>query len=82
MTDSEATVLAGAGSILAALGLTWRGIGRSLGGLAGKLEQPLWGAELDTAIKQAITLLRREKGRDVAKRRRDVAEAMDRTPVT
>jgi hypothetical protein len=75
-TDSEATVLAGAGSVLAALGLTWRGVGRSLGGLASKLEQPLWGAELDTAIRQAITLLAREEERDVTKTRRDVAVAL------
>jgi hypothetical protein len=71
-TDAEAAIIAGAGSIVASLGLTWRGIGRSLGGLAGMLEQPLWGAELDTAITQAITLLEREKGRDVAQERRRV----------
>ena len=71
-TDAEGAIIAGAGSIIASLGLTWRGIGRSLGGLAGMLEQPLWGAELDTAITQAITLLEREKGRDVARERRRV----------
>jgi hypothetical protein len=73
-TDAEAAVIAGAGSILASLGLTWRGIGRSLGGLAGMLEQPLWGAELDVAITQAITLLEREKGRDAARERRRVVD--------
>jgi hypothetical protein len=72
-TDSEAAIVAGAGTILAALGLTWRGVGRSLGGLAGKLEQPLWGAEIDIAVTQAITLLRREEGRDVTEERRKVA---------
>ena len=71
-TDAEGAIIAGAGSIIASLGLTWRGIGRSLGGLAGMLEQPLWGAELDTAITQSITLLEREKGRDVARERRRV----------
>jgi len=76
LTNTEAGVIAGAGSIVAGLGLTWRGLGRSLGGLAGKLEQPLWGAELDKAITQAITLLPREKGRDVTQRRRDVAVAL------
>ncbi len=75
-TDSEAAIVAGAGSVLASLGLTWRGVGRSLGGLAGKLEQPLWGAELDASITQAITLLERETGRDAAKERRDVAVAL------
>jgi hypothetical protein len=76
LTDTEAGVIAGAGSIIAGFGLSWRGLGRSLGGLAGKLEQPLWGAELDKAITQAITLLPREKGRDVTGRRRDVAVAL------
>jgi hypothetical protein len=54
---SSSAIVAGAGSILAALGLTWKGLGSSLGQLAGKLEQPLWGAVLDTAITDAITLL-------------------------
>jgi hypothetical protein len=72
-TDSEAAIVAGAATILASLGLTWRGVGRSLGGLAGKLEQPLWGAEIDIAVTQAITLLRREEGRDVTRERRKIA---------
>lgn len=55
--SSAASTLAGLGSIVAALGLTWRGIGDTLGKLAAKLEPPLWGAELDIAIEQAITLL-------------------------
>jgi hypothetical protein len=75
-TDTDAAVVAGAGTILASLGLTWRGLGRTLGTLAAKLERPLWGAELDTAVTQAITLLPRERGRDVTERRRKVAVAM------
>jgi hypothetical protein len=47
---------AGASGVLAALGLTWKGIGGTLGKLVGRLEAPLWGAELDTAITDAITL--------------------------
>jgi hypothetical protein len=78
VTDSAAAIVAGAGTILASVGLTWRGAGRSLGGLAGKLEQPLWGAELDTAITQAITLLEREEGRDAAAERRGMAVALGR----
>jgi hypothetical protein len=74
--DSSAAIVAAAGTILASLGLTWRGIGRSLGGLAGKLEQPLWGAELDTAVTQAITLLDRENGRDVTGERRKTAREL------
>ena len=76
VTDTDAAVVAGAGTILASLGLTWRGLGRSLGTLAAKLERPLWGAELDTAITQAITLLPREKGRDTTEQRRKVAVAL------
>ena len=78
--DSAAAIVAGAGTILASVGLTWRGAGRSLGGLASKLEQPLWGAELDVAITQAITLLAREdpKHRDTARARREIAVAMGR----
>jgi hypothetical protein len=49
--------VAGATSVLAGLGLTWKGLGSAFGQLAGKLEQPLWGAVLDDAIADAITLL-------------------------
>jgi hypothetical protein len=49
-------VAAGASGVLAAVGLTWKGIGGTLGKLVGKLEEPLWGAELDAAITYAITL--------------------------
>jgi hypothetical protein len=76
LTDSAAAIVAGAGAVLASLGFTWRGAGRSLGGLAAKLERPLWGAELDTAITQAITLLERESERDVTGERRKVAVAL------
>ena len=54
---SSSQLIAGATSVLAALGLTWKGLGGALGQLAGKLEQPLWGAVLDDAIADAITLL-------------------------
>jgi hypothetical protein len=78
--DSAGAVVAGAGTIIASLGLTWRAAGRALGGLAAKLEQPLWGAELDTAITEAITLLEREdpKHRDTSAARRKVAVALGR----
>jgi hypothetical protein len=52
-----ADLVGGAGSLLAAFGLTWKGLGGVLGQLAGKLEQPLWGAALDAAITDAINLL-------------------------
>lgn len=50
-------LVAGASSILAAVGLTWKGLGGALGQLAGRVEQPLWGAALDDAVTDAITLL-------------------------
>jgi hypothetical protein len=50
-------LVAGATSVLAAVGLTWKGLGATLGQLAGRVEQPLWGAALDAAIADAITLL-------------------------
>ncbi len=58
-------LVAGATSVLVAFGLTWKGVGGALGRLAGRLEQPLWGAVLDDAIADAITLLpgnRSERG--------------------
>jgi hypothetical protein len=76
LVDGAGAIVTGAAAILASLGLTWRGAGRSLGGLTAKVEKPLWGAELDTAIKQAITLLPRELGRDVTAERRGVAVAL------
>jgi hypothetical protein len=54
---SAASVVAGVGGVLASLGLTWKGVGNALGGAAGAIEQHVWGAELDDAIADAITLL-------------------------
>ncbi len=74
---------AGLSSVLVALGLTWKGIGTTLGKVAAQVEAPLWGAEVDGAVTAAITLevrvpppadlraTRREAGRtkgDYAKR--------------
>jgi len=54
----QATRIAGAlGAGAAALGVTWKGTKATLGQAAVKLEQPLWEAELDTAIGSAITTL-------------------------
>lgn len=47
---------AGLSSVLVALGLTWKGIGTTLGKLAAQVEGPLWGAEVDGAVTAAITL--------------------------
>lgn len=73
-------LVAGATSVLAGLGLTWKGLGTALGQLAGKLEQPLWGAVLDDAIADAITLLPDNKAEDGG--RREVARSLATGPRT
>jgi hypothetical protein len=55
-SNAGTTAVAGISAVLAAFGLTWKGVGAAAGKLAGKLEGPLWGAELDGAIADAITL--------------------------
>ena len=57
LTSSGGGASAGIASLLAAVGLTWKGIGGTVGKLVGKLEAPLWGAELDTAVTDAVTLV-------------------------
>ena len=54
---SSAAIVAGAGGILASVGLTWKGVGGTVGGLGAKLEHQVWEAEIDTAITDAITML-------------------------
>jgi hypothetical protein len=46
---------AGIASILTALGLTWKGLGGSLGRAVAKIEQPMWDAQVDRAIAYAIS---------------------------
>lgn len=55
--STAASIVAGAAGVLASFGLTWKGVGTALGGAAGAIEQHVWGAELDDAIADAITLL-------------------------
>jgi hypothetical protein len=45
----------GGASIFASLGLSWKGIGTSLGTAGARIEEPLWQAELDLAIYERIT---------------------------
>jgi hypothetical protein len=73
-------LVAGATSVLVGLGLTWKGLGTALGQLAGKLEQPLWGAVLDDAIAEAITLLPDNKAESGG--RREVARSLAAGPRT
>lgn len=51
-----AAIVAGVSGVVASLGLSWKGIGGSLGKAFGKLEQPLWNASLDQRVTAAITL--------------------------
>ena len=75
--NDGAGAAAGAGAILASIGLSWKGVGGALGRLARQLEEPLWGAEMDHAITRAITLIRREDGaRDASRERRHLADAL------
>ncbi len=45
----------GGASIFASLGLSWKGIGTSLGTAGARVEEPLWQAELDQVIYERIT---------------------------
>jgi hypothetical protein len=76
IASSSASVIAGIGGVLASIGLSWRGIGGTVGKALGGLERPLWGAELDTAITAAITLLPGHAGRADHGGRRGLARAM------
>jgi hypothetical protein len=54
-SSSPAAVVGGAGAILGSLGLSWKGIGTSVGSATARAEQPLWDAEVDTVIYERIT---------------------------
>ncbi|MGA2927324.1 MAG: hypothetical protein ABSG43_15275 [Solirubrobacteraceae bacterium] len=67
------TTAAGLSGVLAALGLSWKGIGGTLGNVAAKVEAPLWGAEVDGAVTDAITLATAVSTTEpLSKRRRDI----------
>jgi hypothetical protein len=55
-----ATDLAGVGFVLAAFGLSWKGIGGLIGRPIAKGEQDLWDAQMDWTIAYRITTLPRE----------------------
>jgi hypothetical protein len=54
--QSSGHIAAGIGTLVTSIGLTWKGVGASLGKTAAKLEHPLWEAQLDVAITTALTL--------------------------
>jgi hypothetical protein len=53
--DDAAGIVSGAGVILTAVGIGWKGVGGAAGKALAKLETPLWEAELDVAIRNRIT---------------------------
>ncbi len=54
---SGSKVVGSIATAAAALGVSWSAVRASLGKTLAKLEQPLWEAELDTAIAEAITVI-------------------------
>ncbi|MDQ6804654.1 MAG: hypothetical protein M3065_06740 [Actinomycetota bacterium] len=56
--DTKGTVGAGIAAVLAAFGVTWKGIGEFFGRAAAKAEDQLWAAEIDWAIAYRFTVLR------------------------
>lgn len=66
VVGSRAAIGAGIASVVAALGLTWKGIGEFFGRAAAAGEAELWNAEIDWAIAHRITVLREvPKARDL-----------------
>ena len=55
--QTSATTVAGLTAVLTAVGLTWKGIGGSLGKEVAKLERPLWGDSLNACLAPRITIL-------------------------
>lgn len=55
--DTKGSVGAGIAAVLAAFGVTWKGIGEFFGRVAAKGEEQLWAAELDWAIAYRFTAL-------------------------
>jgi hypothetical protein len=55
-TDTSGGVTAGAGALLAAFGLSWKGIGQYLGRAAAKGEQALWDAQVNWTIAYRMTI--------------------------
>jgi hypothetical protein len=55
ITDDAAGIVSGAGVILTAVGIGWKGVGTAAGKALAKLETPLWEAALDVSIRDRIT---------------------------
>lgn len=76
---NAAHVVAGLGGVLASLGLTWKGVGTSLGKTAGNLERPVWEASLDAQIARTITDLPGPRAKPKGLRRRRPARTPTQT---
>jgi hypothetical protein len=74
---TRGTVGAGIASVVAAFGLTWKGIGEFFGRIAAKGEEQLWDAEMDWAIAYRFTILRNPP-EDMLLKRRSKALKCDR----
>lgn len=67
--DTKGTIGAGIASVIAAFGLTWKGIGELFGRAAAKGGEQLWDAEIDWAIAYRFTILRNPPADQQLKRR-------------
>lgn len=73
----SSTAAAGAGALLTALGLSWRGIGQYFGKAAARGEQSLWDGQLDWTIAYRATMSLAEPTRP-PRRSRKAAKQMSR----
>ena len=55
-TDHTGHIAAGSATLLAAFGLTWKGIGEFFGRAAARGEEALWEAQIDWAIAYRCTI--------------------------
>ncbi len=74
VTNPTSQLVTGIGAVAAALGITWKGVGSISEQLALALGKPLWGAELDTAVAEGLTVL------PVRPAREPVPDVLLRTP--
>jgi hypothetical protein len=74
VTNPTSQLVTGIGAVAAALSITWKGVGSVSEQLAYALGKPLWGAELDAAVGDGLTIL------PVRPIREPVADLLLRTP--
>ena len=54
---THGSVAAGIAAIVSSLGVTWKGVGASLGNSAAKMERPVWEGALDTQLARSLALI-------------------------